>query len=222
MDRACFSIAGSRGNISTCLGLRFETWKKIDKINIGASFTGRKYGNWNWVARATIWARWRSWLFLNGGVNAVGFGGSGRFGCWVLSLIVLRSVTGSRSEFFSSWWASTCLDKKRMACGDSSSLSPGTGANGCYSLTGQVSSVAPSLSGSGSSSPSQCFPIAAKSVEIFLCSATRALILALDLLFENIFVKTSSGSRLRYDKCRKTAKRSSWNSDKRMCNVIWR
>ena len=120
----------------------------------------------------------------------------------ILSLVVFSSVTVSRSVCFSSCKASTWLDKARIAWSKASCLSPESGASCFSSSTGDFSMV-PSLSGSRSSGPSQCFPIAAKSCLSFCVPQPGHLFLRLDLLFEDIALKRTGTSRRE-----QTAKRS--------------
>lgn len=80
----------------------------------------------------------------------------------VLGLVVCGSFTVWHRVCCSSCRASTWLHKAHMAWSKASCLSPGRGAWVFSFLIGDMTSMMLLLSGSGSSSPSQCFPITAK------------------------------------------------------------
>lgn len=143
-------------------------WKEIDNY-------GFKYGTWNWLARVTVWARWRLLFLLNRGV-----------------IVVVVSVCCSSCR------ASTWLDKALMTWSKTSYLSPGSGASVFSSQTGDFSFMLPFLS--GSSGPLQYFPMAAKSCWSFSVPQLEHLhvFLRLDLFFEDIALKRTVTSRSRF------------------------
>ena len=107
----------------------------------------------------------------------------------IVALVVCSLFTVSRRVCCSSCRASTWLNKARMAWSRASCLLPGRGARVFSFSAGDLSSMMLSLSGSGSSGPSQCFPITAKSCRSFDVPQPGHFVLHLDLFFEDIAEK---------------------------------